>query len=80
MANWQQVAAARAQGRDVDPEDVAEVRRAARPPAEGWAKAVADRAVSKRRQPRREGETYESAILERLGMTRPQDDDGPDAA
>ncbi|MBO7938946.1 hypothetical protein JTP77_023920 [Streptomyces sp. S9] len=75
---WERVLVARAQGKDVDPEDLAEARAASRPGSLGWAARVAAQAAPKR-EPAPVGEgQFRRAVLERLGVTA--QDDGPDAA
>ncbi|MFG2948164.1 hypothetical protein [Streptomyces adustus] len=76
---WQRILVARAQGREVDPEDLAEARAVARPDgAGGWAAHVAAQAAPER-QPAPEGpHRFRDAILARLN--RAAQNDAPPAA
>lgn len=75
---WQRVLVARAQGQDVDPEDIEAARAAAKPGSVGWAARVAAQAVTKR-EPAPEGpDRFRDAVLARL--RGPAGDDDPPAA
>lgn len=75
---WQRILVARAQGREVDPADIAEARAASRPGTVGWAARVAAQAVTKREKAPEGPDRFRDAVLARL---RGSDEDGaPPAA
>lgn len=78
MPAWQRILVARAQGKDVDPADLAEAQAAARPGTVGWAARVAARAEPVRRSAPEGQDRFRAAIRARLG--RDSSDGGPSAA
>lgn len=77
MPAWQRILVARAQGKDVDPADLAEAQAAARPGTVGWAARVAARAEPVRQAPPEGPDRFRDAIRAQLAR---DDSDGPTAA